>query len=119
MTLDILEGDRLVVSGVKYNIRRVGNFSFRKGASSFTFARLANVSCSTERQAVTADSVDGSLKKRTSVHAANLTGLKCMPLDSVRAKLAESEGFGRTHTMMETMLTDSTSYVHLWLEREI
>lgn len=119
MTLDIKEGDILVVNGTDYNIRRAAQFEWRMGAVGSTFSKLASVDCSTKRQVVTTDATDSNLKKRSAAHVANLSGLKCLPLDSVRAKLAESEGFGRTHTLMETMITDATHYVHLWVEREL
>lgn len=119
MSLDILEGDVLTVSSIDYNIRRAAQFEWRLGAVGSTFTRLASVDCSTKRQTITADVGDSNLKKRTTAHTAHLTGLKCLPLDPVRAKLAESEGFGRTHTLLETMITDGTHYVHLWVEREL
>lgn len=109
MSIDIKEGDFLVVGSTEYPIRAVSEYNSILLTYSRTFARLATVTASTKRSPAVVGGKRGA-------PALNLTGLKCTPLDPVDAETRQRLGLDTPHELKQTFLADATGFIHLILE---
>lgn len=108
MTLDIKEGDILVIDSTEYPIRSAALWSLVK-AHSATFNRWATVRASTKR------SPDISSGKRGSP-TTNISSLKCTPLTPVDPELRQRMGLETPHTLWQSTASDTDSFVVMVLE---
>lgn len=109
MSLDIREGDLLVVSSVEYPVRSVANWT-QSGFNTAGFQSMATLSASTKR----APTISGGKRGEP---AANLTGLSCTPLDPVDPELRDTLHLETPHELLQTFLSDGDGFVHLILEQ--
>lgn len=108
MTLDIREGDILLVDGVEYPIRSVARWALR-AANSIGFLRMANVTASTKRPPTLS---------ATGTRAAPVTyliGIRCTPLDPIDAELRGRLMLNTPHEILETYV-DGDPYLRLMVE---
>jgi len=108
--MDILPGDRLVVGGNEYPIRAVEEWDRHRFGSSASYARQATVACSTKRN----PAIDSDGNRSDPV--ANLTGLKCTPLDPGSAEITQRSGTNAPMETMRCIISDSVNFVQLTLE---
>jgi hypothetical protein len=111
MSLDIKEGDVLVVGANEYPIRSCAEWSWRY---SRTFRRMATVTASTKRNPALVSGKRGA-------PVANLTGVKCTPLDPVDPELAVKLRSGRSdlgtpHELLVTFVDGGNVFYRLVLE---
>jgi len=109
MALDILPGDFLVVSTTEYPIRAVESWATHGFGTSKAFALQASVSCSTKRPPAVSSGKRGA-------PAANLTGLKCTPLDRVQPELTAQVPSATPYDTLQTFISDGTDYSRLLLD---
>lgn len=109
MSLDIKEGDLLVVSSVEYPVRSVANWA-QSGFNTAGFQSMASLSASTKR----APAISGG---KRDVPADNLSGLSCTPLDPVDPELRATLNLDTQHELLQTFLSDGDGFVHLILEQ--
>jgi hypothetical protein len=108
MSVDIVEGDVLVVDGKDYPIRSVAEWAgFPQG--SIAFKRMARVTASTKRS----PALSGTGTRGAPV--AHLSAVKCTPLDPVDPELRSRLKLNTPHELLETYL-DSDPYLKLILE---
>lgn len=110
MSVDIVNGDLLVIGSVEYPIRAVGKWP-RVQASAASFDRSATVSASTKRADVTSG-------ERTP--AVKLVGLRVQPLMPVDADtLKKLPDINSPHLMKQTFLRDGKEMVQLIIEEDV
>ena len=107
--MDIRQGDTLTLNPgetnqADYFIRSVADWTFAS-AKSPSFLRAAAVDCETKRGVASGG--------KTGDPTTNLSGLKCLPLMPVNAELAASVGLESAHETQQTVISDSTGFVHL------
>lgn len=117
MTLDIREGDTLVLGGNEYPIRAVGVWKW-DGAASLGMQRMLTETASTKRPPAVAGGKRGAAQTY-------LTGIKCSPLDPAdpawRAEVFSRDS--RLDTlksyaqMMETTVDDDGRFLRLMVEQ--
>lgn len=107
-SLDIKEGDLLVVGGREYPIRHVAEWAMSR-ASYRSFARQATVSASTKRSPAVVSGKRGT-------PATNLTNLYCTPLDPVDPETARRLVLDTPHELKQTFLDSTTGFYHLVVE---
>lgn len=108
--MDILEGDRLVVGSKEYPIKALEEWDRHRFGSSASYARMATVDCSTKRNPV----IDANGNRGDPV--ANLTVLKCTPLDPGSAEISQREGTNAPRETFQVMVSDGTDFVWMTLE---
>jgi hypothetical protein len=109
MTLDILEGDLLVVGGKSYPIKSCAEWeTSRMNTSSFR-RRMAIKDCSTKRRGTISSSNAGT-------YAEHLDGLHCTPLDPVNAEIQKRVALDAPMELLQTFVTDGDGFVHLVVE---
>ena len=118
-TYHIAEGDTLAVNGTDFKVRRAAFYEYGRLSTKGSFSKMASVDCSIKRAGATVDSEDSNLYKRGSAPGEVISDLRCLPLDPIRPKLAESEGFTRIYNIRETFLPASKGYWHLWVETNL
>ena len=109
MALDIKAGDFLVVGSTEYPIRAVEDWSAHGFGTSKSFALMASVSCTTKRPPAIASG------KRVAP-AANLTGLKCTPLDRQTPEFTAQVPSATPYDTLQTFISDGTDYSRLVLD---
>lgn len=107
--MDIKEGDILVVAGVDYPVRAVSEYSSERLNNTRTFQTYTTVDATTKRSPAVSSGKRGA-------PVANLTGLKCTPLDPVDAETRRRLGLETPHELKQTFLADSFGYIFLVLE---
>lgn len=108
MTLDILEGDLLVVGDKEYPIKSCAEWETTR-MSTGGFRRMAYKSCSTKRAGTVSATSAGTI-------ATELTGLHCTPLDPVNPEIQKRVALDAPMELLQTFLTDGTMFVHLVVE---
>lgn len=108
MSLDILEGDVLVVDSKEYPIKSCAEWETTR-MNSGSFRRMASKEASTKRP----PAISGG---KRSAPATNLTGLKCTPLDPVSAEIQRRVALDAPIELLQTFVTDGDGYVHLVIE---
>ena len=106
MSLDIKEGDVLVVGANEYPIRSCAEWSWRYSRS---FRRMATVTASTKRNPALVSGKRGA-------PVANLTGVKCTPLDPISAELANRLELETPHELLVAFADGGNVFYRLVLE---
>jgi len=106
MSLDIKEGDVLVVGANEYPIRSCEEWSWRY---SRTFRRMATVTASTKRNPALVSGKRGA-------PVANLSGVKCTPLDPISAELANRLELETPHELLVSFADGGDVFYRLVLE---
>ncbi len=108
--LDIKKGDSLIIGSNSYPILETEWWDF-PNALDASFIKQATVSCSTKRQTFT------NSKRETSTDAsANLSNLKCLPLDVISSDLALRTGLQAPHTTRHTQIANDSGYMVIIIE---
>lgn len=108
MSLDIKNGDVLVVGSVEYVIRDVSHWETHGFEQMSVFDDyFATVDCSTKRPPSVA--VGG-------VPVENLTGLSCAPIDPIDHELRLRLGTNASVKWRQTFITNGTDYANLYVE---
>lgn len=105
--IDIREGDVLVIGSEEYPVKAVEVWT-KASFNTYGFQRMANVSASTKRATISSG--------KRSAPTANLSGLKCTPLDAITAEVAARLALESPVRMLETFLSDSTGFLHVIVE---
>ena len=108
MSLDVKEGDVLVVGSSEYPIKAVEDWAMQK-ANSPSFRSLAIQACSTKR------SPEPDAEGKTGSMELYLDNLACTPLAPVTAELAQSRGLEAAHELLQTFIGDQDGFVRLFL----
>ncbi len=108
MTLNIQEGDLLVINGREYPIRSCAEWADVR-LNGRSFARMANVEISTKRLPTISNGKRGA-------PATNLTGLWCTPLDPVSSDIQRRVALDAPMELLQTFVTDGDGFVHLVVE---
>ena len=108
MTIDIKEGDLLVVASRQYPIKSCADWS-QANFSTRAFRRMARLSASTKREPAEANGKQGD-------PVPNLSGLKCTPLDPVNAEIQKRVALDTPMELLQTFITDGDGFVHLVVE---
>jgi len=119
--VDVVEGDLLVVNdgpyAGTYPVKSVAQWTMSR-QSAKSFARLATVSVSRKRKSKNA--LTGKITPAEN-DPTPLTGLKALvdPLDSQAAANVETTtGLDKPTQYLQAQITDSTSFIHVILERK-
>jgi len=108
MTLDIVEGDLLVVGAKEYPIRSCAEWEstrmFSRG-----FRRMAIKNAKTKRAGVVSSTSAGTI-------VTHLTDLKCTPLDPVSPEIQKRVALDAPMELLQTYITDGDGFVHLVVE---
>lgn len=107
--IDIREGDVLVVRDVEYPIKSCAEWESNSRTRSRSFRRMAFKDASTRRRGTVSSTSAGAI-------ADHLTGLKCTPLDPVNPEIQKRVALDTPMELLQTFLTDGSSFVHLVLE---
>ena len=107
MSINIREGDLLVVDGTEYPIKSCGEYTEFGSTPSFT--RLATVTASTKRTPAAVGAIRGQ-------PAQVLASIDITPLDPVDQELRAKVGVNSAHELLQTFAADTTGYVFLILE---
>ena len=116
MTLDIAEGDILVVDGKEYPVRAVGVWTWY-GPSSLALRRLMRATCSTKRLPAMSGGKRGA-------PTAKLSGVPCTPLDPATVDIT-AEVLGNDPrkqqllanlSLLETTIGDQGRYLRVIVE---
>jgi hypothetical protein len=108
MTLNVVEGDLLVVGAKEYPIRSCAEWE-TEAMNTSGFRRMAKKDCSTKRAGVITSTSAGTI-------ATSLTGLKCTPLDPVSPEIQKRVALDAPMELLQTYLTDGDGFVHLVVE---
>jgi hypothetical protein len=106
MSLDIEEGDTLVVDGVDYPIKACSAWSWTYGR---VMRRLLTVTASTKRTPAMTNGKRGAPTTK-------LTNLKCMPLDPASPEIAQRVALATPHTLLQTVVDGGDVFYELVLE---
>ena len=106
MSLDIQEGDFLVVAGVDYPIKACSTWVWGYGRA---MQRLLTVTATTKR---TPAMVNGKRGAPTT----HLTGVRCMPLDPASPDIAQRAGLNTPHMLLQTVADGGDTFYELVLE---
>lgn len=109
MSLDITEGDLLVVSGREYPIKSCAEWESNSRTRSRSFRRMAFKDASIRRRGTVSATSAG-------IMAEHLTGLHCTPLDPVNPEIQKRVALDAPMELLQTFLTDGSSFVHLVIE---
>lgn len=116
MSVDINEGDLLVVGSASYPVKAVSDWAMTR-QSAKSFARLAVVPVSRKRAANSGGKIIPA-----SSDAAPLTGLYSTPIDPLSGGAAVNAqqvfGLDKPTQYLEAFITDGTSFVDVILERK-
>ena len=104
--LDIKEGDYLVVGASEYPIRSCAEWKWRYGRN---FKRMATVTASTKRNPAITSGKRGA-------PVANLTGVKCTPLDPISEDLANRLELETPHELLVSFADGGNVFYRLVLE---
>jgi len=107
MSINIREGDILVVDSKEYPIKSCGEYT--EFGSTPTFRLMATKTASTKRTPAAVGALRGA---PTEV----LSDLAVTPLDPADQELRERTGVNSIHELLQTFAADSDGYVHLILE---
>lgn len=108
MSLDILEGDVLVVSGKDYPIKECAEWKTTR-MNTTGFRRMAVESASTKRPPALSSGI-------RSEAVSHLTGLHCTPLDPVSSDIQRRIALDTPMEILQTFITDGSGFVHLVVE---
>lgn len=109
MTMDIVEGDLLVVGDKEYPIKSCAEWeTSRLNTSSFR-RRMAIKECSTKRRGTVSSTNAGA-------YAEYLRHLFCTPLDPVNPEIQKRVALDAPMELLQTFLTDGDGFVHLVVE---
>jgi hypothetical protein len=106
MSLDIQEGDTLVVNGVDYPIKACSAWSWTYGRA---MRRLLTVTAATKRT----PAVSGG---KRGVPVVKLTDIKCMPLDPASPEVSQRVALDTPHTLLQTIVDGGDVFYELALE---
>lgn len=106
MSLDIKEGDVLVVGSNEYPIRACAEWQWRYNR---TMSRMATVTASTKRNPALVSGKRGT-------PATNLRCIKCTPLDPVNPELSNRPELETPQELLETYVDGGDVFYHLTLE---
>lgn len=109
MALDIQNGDQLVIGSDIYAIRAVSHYNDHGFGASKSFARMASVSCTTNRRGAVAGGVSPAPTQK-------LTGLSCVPLSTVTPETRQTPITNTPVVILVTFITDGTDYARLELQ---
>lgn len=107
MSINIREGDLLVVAGKEYPVKSCGEYT--EFGSTPAFRKMATVEASTKRTPVAVGAIRGAPSQV-------LGSLWVTPLDPVDQELRAKVGVNSIHELLQTFAADSTGYVMLVLE---
>lgn len=108
MTLDIVEGDLLVVGEREYPIKSCAEWETPR-MNSGGFRRMATKECSTKRSPAISSGKRGAA-------VSNLDGLSCTPLDPVSPDIQKRVALDAPLELLQTFVTDGDGFVHLVVE---
>lgn len=106
MSLDIAEGDFLVVDGIEYPIKSCGVWTWGKGRA---MRRFLTVTASTKRTPAVTNG-------KRSAPTTKLKSIKCMPLDPASPEVAQRAGLDTPHTLLQTIVDGGDAFYELVLE---
>jgi hypothetical protein len=110
MSLDIREGDILVVDAKNYQIRFCGDWKYGPGSTA-SMRRMCSITASTLRPPATSGSVRGN-------PSTNLTGVKCTPLDPASDNdLAIRNLTGAPYELLRTIVNGGDTFYELYVEK--
>jgi hypothetical protein len=110
MSLDILEGDFLILSGStkEYPVRSCEEWETNR-MNTMGFRRMATKIGSTKRVPAITDGKRGAPE-------VNLVNLRCTPLDPVSAEIQKRLALESPRELLQTFLTDGDGFVHIVVE---
>lgn len=108
MTLDIVEGDILVIGSREYPIKSCAEWEDTRMNTS-AFRRMAYKDADTKRPPAISGGKRGA-------PATNLTSLKCTPLDPVNPEIQKRVALDAPIELLQTFVTDGDGFVHLVVE---
>ncbi len=106
MSLDIQEGDFLVVAGQEYPIKACSAWTWRHGRA---MRRFLTVTATTKRTPTVTSGKRGTPTTK-------LTDLRCMPLDPASPEVAQRAGLDTPHTLLQTVVDGGDMFYELVLE---
>lgn len=107
MSLDVREGDVLVLDGQEYPIKSVGEWAFI--SLSHAMRRMLRYTCSTLRNPVVVNGKRGMAET-------HLTDLRCTALDPVSPELRSRLGLETPHELKQVFAVSSDGYAHIIVE---
>jgi len=107
MSVDVREGDVLVVSATDYPIVSCAEWVYPYSMAGMR--RLTTVTASTKRTPAISGGKRGAAET-------NVTSLKCTPLDPVDPGLRQRMALDTPHELLQTFVDGGTVFYHLILE---
>jgi len=108
MSIDIKEGDLLVIGSDEYPVKSVMEWS-KSHFNTYGFSRMASVSASTKRNPAISSGKRGAAAEK-------LTGLSITPLDPVSNDIIERLALDSPVRLLQTFIADSSEFVHVIVE---